>query len=146
MANNLRNLGVLAIGGGPLVLISGAAMAGMFGVRRSIARRTKSVRESTRVLKTALPHARGTIAKQFARSLIDVRRVIEDEIGRRLDARRRDIEQVVREHQELLRDDTARRQQVKAEAEQRLAQLDRLRASADELLRELATGDRHRSP
>jgi signal recognition particle receptor subunit beta len=139
LASNLRNLGLFAIGGGPLVLLSGAAMAGMFTVRRSISRRTRSVRDSTRLLKTALPHARSTIAKQFARSMIDVRRAIEDDIGGRLEARRRDIERVVREQQELLREDATRQQRVKAEAEQRLAQLARLRATAGALQRELST-------
>jgi signal recognition particle receptor subunit beta len=144
-AGFLAPMGV-SIGAGPLVLLSGAAVAGMLALRRSASRKSRSVREATKLVKAALPHARSTIAKQFARQLIDVRRGIEDQVGRSLEERRRQIEATVREQQQVLRQDLAQRQQVQAEAEARLVRLDALRTQARALLAELAPSVRTELP
>ena len=136
-ATMLTSAGGPAIAGGPLVLLSGAAMVGMLALRRSATRKTHSVREATKLVKSALPHARSTIAKQFARQLLDVRRGIEEQVTARLDERRRQIEAAVREQQQVLRKDTGERQAVRAEAQGRLARSEVLRGQAASLRRHL---------
>ena len=138
LAGNLAALGVGTLAGGPLVFLSSLAMVGMYALRKNVSDKTTSARDATKLQKATLSQARSTMAKQFARQLIDVRRTIESDFGRRIDERRRALEALVREQQQIARQDASERQKVETESAARLAQLDKLSATAEQIRAELA--------
>jgi hypothetical protein len=138
IANTLAGVGLTFLGG-PVAWVIGATFAGtVYGARRHQLKRTKEQRKATEFLKLALADARRAATKQFTQHTAETRRVLEETVGRQLAERKRAVELLLREHQELARQDQQERERLKADVEERLSRVEALTRRSDELLVGLA--------
>jgi hypothetical protein len=132
MASTLMGGGVVAMN--PFLVLAGLGLAGtVFMARRTQTHGVKDRRQAAELVRGSLGEARRQLVKQLGQELNGLRRMLDDEVGSRLQDRRRLLERQLKEGRELARQDASERQRARQIAEQRLEELEALRASASSL-------------
>jgi hypothetical protein len=129
-----KAIGASAMGGMGMMFLPGLLVAGPVAYLRSKKRKSMQQRaEYLRVMKELLVEVRQEFQSELSLKVLDVREKLETMIDEALGNRRKELELQRKDLAGLLKEDTARRAQLRAEAKELVQKVQAHRAEADKL-------------